>query len=150
MPLIDFDERLIFGILEIDIQHKKWIDLINKLDYEIENKKVTVYSVKKILDELLDYAKSHFALEEKYFKSFDYKTASEHIEEHVKFIKMVEDIKAQYIPGTSKLAPDILNFMVDWVINHINKTDREYKDLFIGCGQKYTVLNYQNILDGKK
>lgn len=131
MPLIKWDKNLMLGIKEIDDQHQKWIGIINRLSAETEGKALTVYSVKKTINELIDYTNTHFSLEEIYFKAFGYNDIIPHIEEHKYFIRYIEDIKQQYKPEIAfSLAPSLLSHMMDWIINHIQKTDRGYIDLF--------------------
>ena len=136
MSLIEWNETLVLGISVIDNQHQKLISLINILYEEIEKETITVYSVKKAIDELFKYAAIHFITEEAYFKKFGYKETAEHIEEHKYFLKSAENLRASYKPGKVDIAVDILNFAVDWYLEHIKKTDRKYAQFFIDNGLK--------------
>jgi len=136
MPLIEFDNSLKLGISEIDKQHQKWIGLINKLYDEIDNQEVTVYSVKKSIDDMPDYAATHFFHEIDCLKKYNYKELDSHINEHKNFLKSVEELKSKYKPGQSELAMEILNFMIDWVIEHIKKKDMKFKEVLLANGMQ--------------
>ena len=69
-PKLEWEEKYSVGVLEIDTQHKKLFATINEL-IDIIGGHFEQLAINKVVSELLDYKKFHFATEEKYFKEFD-------------------------------------------------------------------------------
>lgn len=135
MPLINWEEGLSVKVSEIDSQHKKLIELINKLHDAMKERKASeVLSV--VIDELVDYAISHFQIEEKYFDKFGYIKATAHKKEHKDFVNKVASFKNDFSKGKAMLSMEIMEFLKGWLINHIKKIDMAYSDFFIEKGLK--------------
>lgn len=138
MALITWQENYALGISEIDTQHQKIVEIINRL-FEMfsEHKTEDESSLKKILQELTDYADYHFQTEEKYFNLFNYSGAAGHIEMHNNYRSKIEEFKAQYETDKSEAVFfSLTNFLQDWWTWHINNMDREYVPLFQEKGVK--------------
>ena len=45
---------------------------------------------------------------------------------HQKFVRRLEEIEQDYKNGKSDVGPDLLSFLKDWLINHIQGTDPSY------------------------
>ena len=115
------------GIKEIDEQHKKIVELINKLN-DAFIKKVAHEQLGSILDEMVKYSEYHFETEEKLFSQYNYPFTREHIQMHQDFKTKVAGFRETY----SKNQPvtfRVLNFLRKWFTNHILDVDREYVDI---------------------
>ncbi len=115
------------GIPEIDVQHKKIVELINILN-EAFIKDETKNKLGGILDEMADYAVYHFKTEEKLFKSHNFPFAKEHISQHENFTKKVQEYKTKFAAGQS-VTFQVLIFLRRWLTDHILDSDREYVEL---------------------
>ena len=125
MPLIVWTEEYSVNIREIDNQHKRWFAILNKLfDAKGSNQETGILS--DILTELMEYAKIHFATEEKYFKAYGYPDADSHVKEHEAFIKKVGDFKQSFERSKTGLDVSVLNYLLNWLKNHIQGSDRAY------------------------
>lgn len=133
MPLIDWKDEYSVQVAEIDDQHKELIRMINELHQAMADRKAKKV-VGDIIEGLIDYTKTHFAAEEKYFQEFGYEQAEEHIRQHREFVKKVGDFKEKFDQGQLMLSIDIINFLKNWLINHINGSDQQYVDLFKAKG----------------
>ncbi|MEK6737452.1 MAG: bacteriohemerythrin, partial [Planctomycetota bacterium] len=71
MALMTWNNGLSVNIKEIDVQHKKLIELINQLHGAMGEGKGKEVSG-KILSDLIYYTVSHFTYEEKLFKQYGY------------------------------------------------------------------------------
>ena len=91
MACIKWTDSYNFGIREIDSQHIKLADIMNRLCEAMDNGKEG-YVINQILDELADYALEHFDTEEKYFLEFKYEGAEEHKSQHEIFRKKIQAI----------------------------------------------------------
>jgi hemerythrin-like metal-binding protein len=135
MALIDWGLKLSVGIEKIDEQHKKLIDLINELNAAMRNKQAKTV-LANILTELSKYTKTHFQTEEVYFKTFNYPETKAHIVEHENFIKKISDFQESLKADDACLSIEIMKFLRDWLVNHILKTDMQYKVFFVEHGLK--------------
>ena len=116
MALITWGEKLSVNVGEIDRQHQKLIAMINDLDTAMRQGKGKDI-LAKILSGLLDYTKSHFSLEEKYFAQFSYSDTRNHIKEHKLFVEKIAEFQKKFENGSISLSVDIINFLSDWLKN---------------------------------
>lgn len=135
MPLLEWKDEYSVDIEEIDLQHKKIIELINIL-YEAMNEHKTKDVLEEIIMELTKYTVSHFAVEEQYFEKFGYVNAGSHKLAHKGFVDKVSNFKVDFNSGKSMLSMEILSFLKAWLIEHIVKIDREYTQCFKENGLK--------------
>ena len=124
MALITWSNMLSTGIGEQDNQHKKLIDLINQLNDAMQAGKGTDV-MGKILVELVNYTVSHFGYEEKLMGQHSYEDSPAHKAEHAKFVQTVGDFKKKFDSGSAVISVEIMNFLRDWLTNHIMKTDKK-------------------------
>ena len=135
MSLIKWDNNYSVNVSEFDNQHQKLVEMINELnDAMREGKAKDVLG--KIIDGLLDYTGVHFSNEEKYFAQFVYPDTFSHKKEHNDFVKKVTEFKQGFDNGRLMLSMEIMNFLTDWLINHIQKSDKKYSSFFNGKGLK--------------
>lgn len=117
------------GIERIDTQHKKLIDILNKL-YESFIDQTIGQKLEEIVKELIDYTDYHFKTEEELFEKSDYQEKEKHIEEHQKFIQKVNGFKKELEEKKSSLTFQLMNFLRNWLINHIAISDQAYASHF--------------------
>ena len=123
------------GEENIDNQHKKLIDQINKLIKAL-NSNQELSAVRDVVRFLGDYVDEHFTYEEKYMENIKFSGIEDHKKIHANFVKFMMEFK----DGVDKLDPKSgslsseLNalaekakkFLGDWLINHILTEDQEY------------------------
>lgn len=76
---------------------------------------------------------THFATEEKYFDKFKYANAKEHKEEHIRFRKHIDKM-SQAKEGHLELSFELIDFLEDWLINHVKDMDQKYVECFKSHG----------------
>jgi hemerythrin len=109
----------------LDNQHKKLVSIINDLfDALKEGKGNEVQG--SILNELVSYTQTHFRAEEEKFKRTQYGEVTSHLAEHKDFVAKILDFKRSFDSGKIGLSIEIMNFLKDWLINHIKGTDKGY------------------------
>ena len=67
----------------------------------------------------MDYTDWHFASEEKVFREFGYPETEKHVEEHKSLLKTARNLQADLEKDQSVLTTEVLDFLQDWVTNHI-------------------------------
>lgn len=135
MPIITWNDSLSVNVDEIDEQHKILIKIINRLFDAMKEGKGTQV-IGRTVEELHNYTISHFGSEERYFDQFNYPDAANHKKQHAIFVKKIEDLKADLVGGKTGIPIDVLNFLSDWLTNHIKGTDKKYSHLFNEKGLK--------------
>jgi len=123
------------GIDSIDQQHKKLINLINQLQTAIDYSTGKEFE-QEALDELVDYTKTHFTYEEGLLRDNDYPDYENHKAQHEKMFKKVEEVLSNYQHDQDSAMSDAVEFLKDWLIKHINGTDKEYSSYLIDRGVK--------------
>ena len=125
MPLIEWDNAFSVGNREIDEHHKKFFHIINMLfDSMKTGEKEEILLT--VLKELQQYVQYHFKAEESLMKMYAYPNISSHKAEHEDAIQKVNKFIVDYDRKDDKLAIDVLNFLSNWLQNHILQTDRKY------------------------
>ena len=133
--LIEWGPKYLIGIREIDDQHKILVDIINKL-YAAFGSNQNKKEIRNNLKELVDYTIYHFGNEEEYFSKFGYKDTPAHLDQHRKFIDRIKKFADEFQEGDSTVSLDIINFLKDWLLNHILKVDARYVPFFKEHGIK--------------
>ncbi|MDH5436766.1 MAG: bacteriohemerythrin [Gammaproteobacteria bacterium] len=123
------------GIDSIDKQHKTLIHLINQLQTAVKYSTGEEFE-REALDKLVDYTKTHFSYEEDMMEQNGYPDFEAHKQMHVKMIKKVEEVLAEYEKDSDTAIENALNYLSEWLINHINGTDKEYSSFMISKGVK--------------
>lgn len=123
--LIVFNDSIKLGLRDIDKQHEKLVNLINQLH---RNMKLRLGKDKAadILNELVDYTVTHFAFEEKLFKEHKYEDLTSHTIKHKELVAKVNDFNTKFTQGNAMLTMDLMDFLKDWLVNHIKGTDKKY------------------------
>lgn len=85
-------------------------------------------SLGKILNSLVQYTRAHFAREEKFFAQTGYPASDAHKHEHDALTKQVLEVQQKYNGGaTATLSLDVMQFLKNWLINHIQGSDQKYR-----------------------
>lgn len=126
MPLMNWNDKLSVGVAVIDNDHKKLVGMVNEL-YDGVQSGHGKESVGKILDGLVAYTKVHFDREEQFFSQTGYPVAPAHKQEHADLTKQVLAVQQQYKSGaTNTLSLEVLNFLKNWLVTHIQGSDKRY------------------------
>lgn len=126
MSFLEWHQGLSVGNAMLDEEHKQIMGYINDLHDAIEQGSSTEI-LAKTLDNVMAYSNYHFRHEEALFSATDYPDAKIHIREHDTFTKRTLDIHSQFRFGdSSQLSMDLLIYLKEWLINHIQGTDKGY------------------------
>nr|WP_320116651.1 bacteriohemerythrin [uncultured Desulfuromonas sp.] len=133
---IEWSDEISVGIQEIDEQHKKLVDLINRLYEEMTLGDDKVGVAKEVLNELVQYTIIHFAVEECLFRIFEYPDYSAHCDMHEDLRNQVYDINKKVQEGERLITPELLFFLRKWITNHIMVEDKKYGPFLLKKGMK--------------
>ncbi len=132
---LEWDERYSVGIQVIDNQHKTMFLTINKL-IDVVGNDPDKEELKEIIQSLLEYKKLHFTTEERYFEKAHYAGAPEHIEAHKKFGERLAEIQEKCGEDVIMLTFELVDFLEDWLIDHLMNMDQKYKEPLRVAGLK--------------
>lgn len=135
MALMEWDNSFSVNVAVIDNQHQKLFYMINELhDAMKQGKGKDIIGI--IINKLFAYAGSHFTTEEKYFDQFKYPEAAVHKIDHIEFVKKISEFKSGFDNGKITLSIEVMNFLRDWLKNHIKVVDKKYGSFFNEKGLK--------------
>ncbi|WP_415712785.1 bacteriohemerythrin [Maridesulfovibrio sp.] len=129
------DRDFSVNIKAIDVQHKKLVNMINGLHKAMRDRASDAV-MKRLVEELKNYTVDHFSTEEKLFDRFGYPQSPEHKELHVNFVNQVLDFESALISGKAKVTMDVMKFLKDWLVQHIQGEDRKYSPFLNSHGIK--------------
>jgi len=125
IPIFQWREEYNTNIKEMDDHHRELFQTANKLYEEIHSgRNQTV--LEETLNFLIRYTKEHFTQEEKLMEDYDFPEYEAHIKYHLRLIQDVQELKSKYAAGEIRMDMSIVNFLKDWIINHILTEDRKY------------------------
>lgn len=129
MALINWNDSFSVNVAEIDQQHKKLVTMINELGDAMKQRKAKDV-MGKIVNDMISYASTHFKTEEKYFDQFGYPETDRHKKEHTSFVQRVSDFKKGFENGKISLSIEVMDFLCDWLQDHIKGSDKKYSQFF--------------------
>ncbi|MCF8259442.1 MAG: bacteriohemerythrin [Melioribacteraceae bacterium] len=133
MALVDWKQVYEVNIQEIDSQHKKLVKLINELHEAMMMGKAKE-AMSKILSDVVDYTVYHFGTEEKYFDQYDYPESDIHKKQHAELVEQVAALQKKFEAGERVLTIDVMNFLRDWLHDHIVGSDTKFGPYLNGKG----------------
>jgi hemerythrin-like metal-binding protein len=133
MPLVEWNASLRLGLREIDEQHAKYIELINRV-YDAMMTGDPDNTIGKLIETLIAFAVMHFRTEEKYFDKFDYPDAARHKALHKDCLDALTKFKKDFDAGKQNLTVEVMGFLKDWFIQHLVGEDPKYAALFKAHG----------------
>lgn len=125
MELIDWKDDYLVHIGEIDEQHKRLVNIINKL-IEAMDEGQGCEMLETVFKELIEYTQTHFANEENLMESHGYPDLSGHKELHKNLVAQVVDLQKQFESGRIMITMQVMKFLKDWLVNHIMSIDKKY------------------------
>jgi hemerythrin len=133
MALFTWNDSYSVKVALCDQQHKNLFDIINRLADAMRMGKGDEI-VSKTVGELLQYSRTHFTQEEALLKRANYPQLAPHQEQHKKFVADVEGLLQQTREGRAANSIQVLNLLRDWLVNHIQRTDKAYSDCLNAAG----------------
>ena len=117
------------GVEEIDDQHRILVNTINEANEKLQSDS-SLGVLESITKDLLSYALYHFETEEELMQEHDYKSYSleqyeAHMRQHRDFSAQVVAVRETIKAGNPMPKEELIAFLTDWLINHINKTDKK-------------------------
>lgn len=127
MESFHWDKHFETGLAEVDRQHHRLVDLINRfgnLLAQLEG--VTFNDIETVFKELADYAKYHFKEEEDMMGlvGLDARYVTHHTRLHLDFLQELTRMREGVSPQKPDAAKPLLKFLTYWLAFHILGTDQ--------------------------
>ena len=117
------------GSALIDCQHEQLVLQINQL-HDAYMKHCDLQLLGSILDHLQQYIEYHFQTEERFLNKSTSDDIKRHISEHRFFTEKISTFSNQYFNGNTNMTFELILFLKDWLMNHIQCVDFNCKHLF--------------------
>ena len=124
-PLIPWTNDLALQITDIDVQHKKLVNLINELHSAMSDGRSQAF-ILDVVSRLKDYVNTHFTFEERLFENSGYPKCREHKSTHQSFVDKVNAFERDLKAGRVTVSLEVMHFLKEWLVKHIQGTDRQY------------------------
>lgn len=123
--MFQFTDDCKIGIRELDDEHRKLFQMINETLDALSNGDNSLGVCQKLLQQLKDYAATHFAHEEAYMARLGDKELPRQKREHAQFTAKIESYELTGISEeeSRKVANDLLTYIAQWLYRHIIGSD---------------------------
>lgn len=124
----EFTDEYLTGIDLVDAEHKELFRIVDKANRLVKDfDSLSGFDeIVKILDELKQYTKEHFADEEEYMEGINYIGLEAQKRAHMAFIDKLENIDLKQIDDNpQENLQELLEFLLGWLVNHILHTDKK-------------------------
>ncbi|BHH83977.1 bacteriohemerythrin [Desulforhopalus sp. 52FAK] len=132
MDIFKWRESYDTGVSVLDEQHKKLIELINKL-YRVMRDRESEAVIKDVLEEMSKYAEYHFAEEEKLLKDNNYPGYENHIALHQSYREKVKSLMDGAGMEEDKQMKATYIFLRQWWMEHIVGEDKKYGEFIVSA-----------------
>jgi len=126
MQSFQWGDKYLTGLVDVDKQHHKLVDLFNELGELLTQNELKQVDIERILAELTGYAKYHFQNEEKLMlqSGIDVRHFQFHKQNHDSFMQQVSAMIAELGPTSLSRSKSLLEFLMNWLAYHILGVDQ--------------------------
>lgn len=122
MSLVLWSDEYLVGDAQIDTQHRYLFDLINVFhDAFMANQ--SRKEVARLLNQLADYAETHFQEEERVMHETDYPAAAQHHAIHEALYEQIYTLNEKFEDRALNPTYETIAFLRTWLTDHILKSD---------------------------
>lgn len=126
--MYEMKDEYLTGIEAIDKEHRRLFEIAEELYQLCQNELVydKYDQLVAVFNELKDYTHLHFAHEEEYMESIQYKKLFTQKIQHNAFCEKLDSLSLDEMDeNQSKTIEDLLTFVTDWLVHHILETDKQ-------------------------
>lgn len=132
MSPTQWDKSFSVDIEQIDAQHKTLFGYIADLEKSVEDpdERQRWSAIHYAIVQLRDYTRIHFSVEECLLEVLGYPGRHAHVQEHHGFVSFLSDLERRSITHNDITENEIVDFLRNWLLNHIAVSDKEYSRYF--------------------
>ncbi len=132
METIVWNTALILGIEKMDNQHKRLVDMTNSL-IQAKSAGKDKDIIESLLSDLFIYTVTHFNDEEELMEKSSFEGLADHRDKHLEFRDKIMRFKEKYDNGDSEFSDDLISYLRDWLVDHIQSIDKEYAKTIVSA-----------------
>ena len=121
---IEWGDALLMHVGDMDDEHKKLIEIMNKL-HEAFHSKAYADVEKESLVALIEYTDYHFSNEVNLMKKYDYPEMAHHIGLHKEFTAKLKELCNKHLVEKAEVVQELILFLTSWFVNHIMEVDKK-------------------------
>jgi hemerythrin-like metal-binding protein len=125
---MEWTPALATGQITLDDQHRGLFKCLDDLETATAEER-TLFAV-YTLTRLKHYASDHFTTEEAMMRKSNYPRLKQHIDEHEQFRVRLRDLQISSVH--TDVSTTMVEFLRDWLVNHIAKSDMDYVPYIVG------------------
>jgi len=125
MAFLEWQASFSVKVPELDLQHKRLVELINRL-HDVLKAGGDPAGAQDVIEDLVTYVRHHFSAEERLMEAAGYAEAQEHTRKHRAMEAQVFAFQKQVAEGSVSAQLRLMNFLKDWLQKHILETDMRY------------------------
>lgn len=129
MAFFTWDQKYVLGVADIDGQHQRLVAMMEEL-HEAMRAGKGADILDKIIMKLRTYTMTHFLAEEKRMQEVNYPDYAHHKNQHQEFISKITEFQRHRAENKVGLSMNVMNFLKEWLVNHIMGTDKKYVPYF--------------------
>jgi len=122
---LDWDSSFATNVSRFDSEHQSLFTMVNDL-YDAMQQKRSREAVGSVLVGLINYTAKHFAAEEEAMTRTSYPEFNAHKREHEKLVEQALGLKGKFEAGETLHTQSVIEFLQNWLINHIQGVDKRY------------------------
>ena len=123
--LVTWSKQMETGIGAIDTQHRSLVDIVNQLHTAMKEGRAKD-KIAGVVKELVRYTEYHFNAEESLLQRHAFPELDAHKKTHRGFVEQLEKFVSDAESKKISLSVDVLRFLSDWLVKHIQGRDQEY------------------------
>ena len=125
MAHLAWNDEYLVGINVLDDQHIELFEIVNRLHEAMMSGQEPAVTG-PLMATLIAATRRHFETEEKILADLGYPGLESHRELHRELVRRAQSYCVRYRCEEKPLSPHLLNFLRDWLANHIWSCDQEY------------------------
>lgn len=127
MEFMQWSPEYSVQVVQLDAQHKHLVGMINGL-VEVMSRGCNPDELDALLQDLVEYTHYHFETEEKLMARAGFAGLAAHREKHAAMRAEVQRLKSAAATSTTTSAMKLMSFLKEWLVKHINGTDKLYAE----------------------
>jgi hemerythrin len=130
MEPVQWSDKFSVGVEELDQQHQRMIQMLNRLLSRREQVDTHSETISDLINDMTHYAQEHFTTEEYMMEVYGYPGLEEHKRQHRAYREKVVDFSTAVMVGVETVPERLLAYLIDWWTHHILEEDMKYKPFF--------------------
>lgn len=127
--MLTWDPKYSVHIQEFDAQHRTLLDKIAEL-HKVASKGTGTDAMTRLFDDLMDYTRKHFESEEQVMRQRKFEGYPVHRAAHQSLFMQANDFHRKFLAGKTMIGMEIMRYLNDWLLNHVDIMDRQYDAFF--------------------